>query len=599
MSEKLKKRDEIPSQYKWSIEAMYPDESQWDVDYKSVETEAEAFSKWEGNLCKDGPSLGKAFEERDAIYRKLEKLYVYGHMKKDEDNQVTQYQAMNEKAQVLISRVSAAMSFFIPEILETEESLLLSFLENTASLQVYDFAIRDLIRQKKHVLSKTEENMMAKFSEVTPGPKQTFSMLNNADMTFGQIENEGGKSIQLTHGNYINFLESKDRKVREAAFKAMYKQYTDHKNTLATTYNYNVKTKVVFSKLRKHPSALEASLSNDNVPKTVYTNLIDAINENLPVLHRYVDLRKKMLGLEDIRMYDMYVPLVQLEEKKIPYEKALEMVEAGLAPLGKEYLSILKKGFYEENWIDVYENQGKTSGAYSFGSYDSRPYVLLNYSDSMKDVMTIAHEMGHSVNSYYTRKTQPYVYGGHSIFTAEVASTVNESLMMDYFIKNAKTKEEKIYLINMYIEEFRTTVFRQTMFAEFEWLAHEGVESGEILTNEWLSKMYGDLNKKYFGPKVSYDAEINSEWSRIPHFYNAFYVYKYATGFSAATALSKGILSKEDKALERYLEFLKAGENDYPIPLLQNAGVNMLEKKPVADAMETFKSLIDQLEDMI
>ena len=439
---------------------------------------------------------------------------------------------------------------------------------------------------------------MAQLSEVTGATNDIFKMLNNADLTFGTVVDEDGDEVNLTHGNYITFMESQDRSLRKSAFTNMYEAYKAFINTIATTYNYNTKNDAVSARIRKYDSARQAALSSGNIPEEVYDNLIAVVNEYLPVLHRYIALRKKVLGVDELKMYDVYVPLVQLPKKEIPYEEALKMMQEGLSPLGAEYLSQVDKGT-KEGWIDVYENQGKTSGAYSFGSYDSKPYILLNYTNTLKDVFTIVHEMGHSMHSFYTRKTQPFAYGDHSIFTAEVASTVNESLLMQHLLAKETDAEMRKYLINYYIEEFRTTLFRQTMFAEFEMLTHREVENGGVLTAKWLCDVYDDLNKKYFGPALSEDEYIRYEWARIPHFYRAFYVYQYATGYSAATAISKRILTEGEPARKDYIEFLKSGSSDYPVALLKIAGVDMSSPEPIRMAMETFKGLVDELEKLL
>ena len=423
-------------------------------------------------------------------------------------------------------------------------------------------------------------------------------MINNADIKFGTIVDEDGDEVEVTHGRYGGLMESHDRRVRKEAYEHIYKAYGDLKNTIATNYNYNTKTDVVTARIRKYGSAREAALSGDNIPTEVYDNLVDTVNSRLSVLHRYVEARRRILKLDQVHMYDLYVPLVEMPKEKIPYGKALDIMREGLAPLGADYIARMNEGI-GAGWIDVFENEGKTSGAYSFGSYDSMPYILLNYDGRLKDVFTIVHEMGHSMHSYYTWKSQPFMYGGHSIFTAEVASTVNESLLMHHLLGNSKDPEEKKYLLNLYLEEFRTTLFRQTMFAEFEMLTHEAVENGEVLTAEWLCEEYGKLNRKYYGDKVAYDSQIELEWARIPHFYRAFYVYKYATGYSAATAISSKILNEGHAARDAYLEFLKTGESDYPIELLKIAGVDMGKPAPIIQAMDAFEKLVVEIEKLV
>lgn len=598
MSKQTKARDQIDAKYKWNIDAMYQDEDTWERDYKIIEEKGKEFLEFSGKLG-DGPAvLLNALQRKDSIWMILERVYVYARMKKDEDNRISKYQAMADKAQSLISKTAAYMSFFTPELLEIPEEKLRGYLEAEEGLKVYKFVIEEILREKAHVLSKSEENLMAQFSELTSATNSIFSMINNADIKFGTIIDEDGDEVEVTHGKYIGFMESHARRVRKEAFEHMYAAYEKQKNTLATTYNYNTKSDVVMARIRKYHSALESALSGDNIPVSVYDNLISTVNNHLDLLHRYVEVRRKMLGIDEVHMYDMYTPLVEMPREEISYEKALDMMREGLAPMGEDYLTRMNKGI-QEGWIDVYENEGKTSGAYSFGSYDSMPYILLNHSGKLKDVFTLVHEMGHSMHSNYTRTTQPFVYGGHSIFTAEVASTVNENILMKHLLEKTTNPEEKKYLLNLYIEEFRTTLFRQTMFAEFEKLTHEAIENGEVLTAEWLCEEYGKLNRKYFGDKVVYDKEIEIEWARIPHFYNAFYVYKYATGFSAAAAISDKILKEGTPARDAYIEFLKSGDSDYPINLLKIAGVDMSTPEPIEKAMATFEKLIVEIEKLV
>lgn len=599
MSDKLlKQRSDIDAKFKWDIEAMYPDEAQWEKDIADCVSAAEKFTRFQGKVTDSSDILFEALDEKDKIWRKLEHAFVYAAMKKDEDNRVDKYQSMDDKCGSAIAKVSAAMSFFAPELLAADEEKILQYIDENPKLELYRFALEDALREKKHVLSTAEENILAQLSEVTGATNDIFKMLNNADLTFGTVVDEDGDTVNLTHGNYITFMESHDRDLRKAAFTNMYEAYKAFINTIATTYNYNTKNDAVSARIRKYDSARQAALSSGNIPEEVYDNLIAVVNEYLPVLHRYIALRKKVLGVDELKMYDVYVPLVQLPKKEIPYEEALKMMQEGLAPLGTEYLAQVDKGT-KEGWIDVYENQGKTSGAYSFGSYDSKPYILLNYTNTLKDVFTIVHEMGHSMHSFYTRKTQPFAYGDHSIFTAEVASTVNESLLMQHLLEKETDAEMRKYLINYYIEEFRTTLFRQTMFAEFEMLTHKEIENGGVLTAKWLCDVYDDLNKKYFGPALSEDEYIRYEWARIPHFYRGFYVYQYATGYSAATAISKRILTEGEPARKNYIEFLKSGSSDYPVELLKIAGVDMSSPEPIRMAMETFKDLVDELEKLL
>ena len=598
-SKDLKTRNQIDKKYKWNIEAMISDESIIDKELETIKKDAASYEeKYSGKLSKDGETLLKAFKDRDDIWRRLEKIYVYARMKRDEDNAETVYQAMTDKCGAIIAAVSASMAFFTPELLTSSEEKIITFIDSTEGLKEYEFAIKDTLRQKSHILTKEEENIMAQMGEITGATNDIFTMLNNADIKFGEITDEDGDKVKITHGNYINFMESHDRNVRKSAYNAMYDSYKELINTIASAYNYNTKTDVINARIRKYDSARSAALSGDNIPEKVYDNLIKVVNDNLPVMHRYTELRKKLLGLDKLYMYDMYVPVIKLPEKTVSYEEALDMMNKALAPLGEEYLSKMNVGI-KEGWIDVYENKGKTSGAYSFGCYDSYPYILLNYTDTLKDVFTVIHEMGHSMHSRYTRDNQPYIYGSHSIFTAEVASTVNESLLMQYLLTNETDPEMKKYLLNIHLEEFRTTLFRQTMFAEFEDMTHKAIEEGNVLTAQWMCQKYEELNAKYYGPAVEKDETIKYEWARIPHFYNAFYVYKYATGYSAATAISGKILSEGKAAADNYIEFLKTGESDYPIELLKIAGVDMSSPQPIEKAMETFTNLLDEFESLL
>lgn len=598
-TKELKTRDQIDSKYKWNIEAMIPDESVISGELETIKKEAEAYGEdFAGRLTESADTLLAAFQKRDDIWRRLEKIYVYARMRRDENNAETKYQAMADQCNSVIAAVSASMAFFTPELLSASEETILAYIDAAPGLEIYRFAICDTMRQKAHILTQAEENILAQMSEITGATNDIFTMLNNADIKFGTIIDEDDDETEVTHGNFIKFMESHDRDVRKNAYNAVYDAYKELINTIASAYNYNTKTDVVSARIRKYESARAAALSGDNIPAEVYDNLVAEVHKNLPAMHRYVELRKKLLGVDKLYMYDMYVPLIKLPETSVSFEEGLDIMRDALQPLGEEYLTKMNKGI-EEGWIDVYENKGKTSGAYSFGCYDSYPYILLNYTDTLKDVFTIIHEMGHSMHSRYTRDEQPYIYGSHSIFTAEVASTVNESLLMQHLLRTKDEKEMRKYLLNMHLEEFRTTLFRQTMFAEFEDITHKAIESGETLTAEWMCQQYEDLNAQYYGSAVEKDDVIRYEWARIPHFYNAFYVYKYATGYSAATAISKKILTEGKPAAQDYIRFLKTGESDHPIELLKIAGVDMSSPLPVQQAMETFNQLLDEFESLL
>jgi oligoendopeptidase F len=442
------------------------------------------------------------------------------------------------------------------------------------------------------------EGLLADAGEIAEAPDNIFSMFNNADIKFPEIADESGEMVRITHGRYGQLLESADRRVRREAFEGVYATYKSYRNTLAAAFSSNVKQEAFFAKARKYNSTLEKALNAGNIPVEVYTNLVAAVHENMGLMHRYVSLRKKLLGVDELHMYDLYTPLIADVKMEIPFEEARKVVTKGLEPLGEEYAKILTEGF-NHRWIDIYENENKRSGAYSWGAYGTHPFVLLNYNDTLNNVFTLAHEMGHAIHSYHSDREQPYVYAGYKIFVAEVASTCNEALLIDYMLKNTEDKKEKAYLINHFLEKFKGTLFRQTMFAEFEMITHKMVEEGESLTAEALCKVYHDLNVEYFGEDIVIDPEIDMEWSRIPHFYNAFYVYQYATGYSAAIALSRRILSKGPEAITDYIRFLSSGGSNHPIELLKAAGVDMSTKEPVNQALKMFEELLNQMDELM
>ncbi len=594
----LKERQEIDNQYKWDLSVMFDTDLKWEEAYQSVTSGLKDIGRFEGILGESAETLYNFLEKKEALSRILSDVYVYARMKKDENNNETKYQAMSERSQTLAVEYSMALSFVTPELLAVPKEKIFGFIETKDELKIYTHYFEDMYRHKSHVLPKEQEALMAQFGEMMSAPQNIFGMINNADIKFGSIQDEEGETVEVTHGKYIKFLESPNRQVRKDAFEALFSAYEQQKNTIASTFNYNVKGDVLSSRIRKYDSALDSALKGDNIEQDVYDNLIQVAHDHIHLLHRYIKLRKKILKVDELHVYDLYTPLVKDMDKKVSYQDGLDLIRKGLAPMGEDYLEIMNKGF-SSKWIDVYENKGKTSGAYSFGTYDSPPYIMLNYTDTVKDVFTVAHEMGHSMHSYFTRNNQPPVYGSYSIFTAEVASTVNESLLMAYMINEASDVEEKKYLINHFMEQFRATFFRQTMFAEFEKITHEAVEKGEVLTVDWLCDKYYELNKFYYGDDLVHDDLIRMEWARIPHFYNAFYVYKYATGYSAAIELSRQIREEGDVARERYVNFLKSGDSDYPINLLKSAGVDMSKTTPIENAMKTFEKLVEEFEQFV
>ncbi|HFE9700812.1 oligoendopeptidase F [Clostridium perfringens] len=594
---KLRRRDEIPESDKWRIDKIYETTAKWNEELNKLKEEAPKLKDFEGKLG-NKEDLKAFLLLNEKLSRKLGKLYVYAHMRSHEDTSNPEMQSLVNKIDPYSAEFSSYTAYFVPEILSLKEGTIENFINEDKDLKQYKIYFEMILNEKPHILSKEVESVLASVSDCLGAPESIYSMLTNSDMTFGEIVDESGRKVELTEGNYISFIKSKDRKVREAAFKLLFGTYKKYENTLATSLTSSIKNFVFESKTRKYNSSLEASLKPNNIPVEVYYNALKTVDENMDALHRYVRIKKKLLNLEEIHMYDLYVPVIECKKEHLEYKDAISLVEEGLKPLGKEYLDIFNEGI-NEGWIDVYENKGKRSGAYSWGSYDTMPYVLLNYNYELNDASTLAHEMGHSIHSYYTRKTQPYIYGDYSLFCAEVASTTNEILLIHHLIEKETDKNKKLYLINQELEQIRTTVFRQLMFAEFELKTHEAIESGESLTSEVLCKMWKDINIKYFGEDMNVDEEISIEWARIPHFYSDFYVYQYATGYAAASSFANSILSKGEEAVEKYKGFLKAGGSMYPIDTLKMAGVDMTTSKPLKDTLDRFNELLDMLEEII
>jgi oligoendopeptidase F len=596
-SKSLPKRNEIPNEFKWRLEDIYPSDSAWEEDVAKVKTLIQQVAAKQGTLAESGKNLLDTLTLQDELMKTMDQVYVYARMRRDEDNTNSTYQALTDRATSLSTQAYSAISYIQPEILAIPTEQLERLQASEPGLAHYRFLLEEITRQKPHTLSASEEAILAQVSEISAAPAKIFGMLNNADIKFPMITDEKGEEIELTKGRYIQLMESKDRRVRKEAFEALYATYGKHRNTIAATLTSAVKRDVFYARVRKYQSALQAALFADNIDVSVYDNLIETVHEYLPLMHRYVALRKKMLGLPELHMYDLYVPIVAEVEMEIPYDQAVATIKEALRPLGDDYAKVLDEGF-TSGWIDVYENEGKTSGAYSWGSYTTHPYVLMNYQDNVNNMFTLAHEMGHALHSYFSNKTQPYTYADYRIFVAEVASTLNEALLMNHMLETTTDKHKRMYLINYYMEQFRGTLFRQTMFAEFEKAIHAKVEAEEALTADNLCEMYRQLNVKYHGPEMVIDSQIDLEWARIPHFYNNFYVYKYATGFSAATSLAKQILEEGQPAVDRYLAFLSSGGSDYPLNLLKKAGVDMASPQPIREALEVFKGLLEQMEEL-
>jgi oligoendopeptidase F len=591
---KIKTREEILESYKWNVEKIYKSIKEWENDFDSLKSMVPELSKFQGKMG-EAKELLHYLKLNEEISRLFEKLAVFAHLRADEDTTNTAFQILKDKIFTYLAKLKSTQAFFIPEILLLPEGTISREIQQISELRLYEFMLNDILKMKPHTLSKEQEEMLAAVSDCLEAPSNIFNMLSNADITFPAIKDEEGNDIELTEGNYGKFISSKDRKVREEAFKTLFNTYDKYKNTLATSLTSSIKNFVFKSKSRKYGSSLESSLKPNNIPLEVYYNTINTINDHLDSLHRYVRIKKKLLNLNDIHMYDLYVPIIDTPREHIEFKEAIEVAKEGIKLLGKEYLDIFNKGI-REGWIDIFENKGKRKGAYSSGSYDTMPYILLNYNYEFRDVSTLVHEMGHSIHSFFSQKSQPYIYSDYTLFCAEVASTTNENLLIRYLIDTEKDNTKRLYLINQELEQIRTTVFRQVMFAEFEKITHESIENGNPLSCDDLKKIWHELNIRYFGTDMIVDNEIDMEWARIPHFYSDFYVYQYATGYAAANSFTKVIIEEGESAVERYKSFLRSGGSDYPINILRNAGVDMLTPKPLENTIERFNTLLDMLE---
>jgi oligoendopeptidase F len=585
--------DKNTTQNRWQLEDIYQNQEEWEKDLRQVETLLEEMSAYQGRLGESTDTFFSALDLSTKIKELMIRVYSWARMKLDEDNSNPSAQALFGQAAALLTKVETALSFTAPETLALPDETVSNY-RRDHRFNTYSHYLDDLLRQKPHTLSTAEEQIVASTGEMTRTPNEIFKMLNNADLVFPTIWDEEGKEIQVTKGNFIRLMQSKNRRVRRDAFQALYGTYQKLENTFASTLNAGVKRDIFYSKVHHYQSARSASLFADNIPPAVYDSLVQTIRSNLHQLHRYMQLRKKTLGVDELHMYDIYAPLAEDVKWEITYPEAVEMLKKGVAVMGDSYGEILAKGL-NSRWIDIYERKGKTSGAYCDSIYGVHPFLLMSYQDNLDSAFTLAHEMGHAMHFYYSGQEQPFIYSAPAIFTAEVASTVHESLLMEYLLQTVTEQDKRYYLINYYLEMFRTTIFRQTMFAEFETIIHDQAEKGETLTSHFLKETYHQLNTDYHGEDMVVDREIDYEWARIPHFYDAFYVYKYATGMSAAVSLVKQILTKGKPAVEKYLSFLQKGGSDYPLNLLREAGVDMTSPQPVQDAIDRFSSLLDEL----
>ena len=597
MSLEILKRADVKKENTWATEDLYATDALWEEDLKRLSEYGDKIAAFEGKLMDSADNLYNYFKLSDELDILTDNLFNYASRKSDEDTKNNFYQAMFGKAYSELVKVESRSAFFEPELLAADESVIEGFYKEKPELEVYRIAINDVVRMKAHILSPEEERILALAGEISEAPGNINSMLNNADMKYPSIKDADGNELRVTHGSFIPLLESKDENVRRAAFESLYHTYADFKNTSASILSAQVKQLIFFAKSRHYNSTLEAALDGTNVPVSVYKNLIEAVHDNMHYMHKYVRLRKKLMKKDELHMYDLYTSIVPTADAKIPFEEAKKTVLEAVKPLGEEYQSILKEGF-DNRWIDIYENEGKRSGAYSAGAL-VHPYVLLNYKETLDSQFTLAHEMGHALHSYYSNHTQPTCYRHYRIFVAEVASTCNEALLMEHLLAKTTDKMERAYLINYFLEQFRTTLYRQTMFAEFEMKINEMVENGESLTADELCKLYRELNIEYYGEDIVVDHEIDMEWARIPDFYYNFYVFQYATGYSAAIALSRRILNEGESAVKDYLGFLKGGCSKDPVSLLRGAGVDMATKEPVNAALKLFGELIDELDELL
>ena len=594
----LKSRGDIPLEYTWNLESIYATNNDWESDFQHLQLRVPALEALQGTLDQSGQSLWLVLQTRDELFELLERLFVYASMRKDEDTTNSHYQGMADRVGQLYVRLLTAASFIEPEILALPQDTIDRFFQEAPELSLYRQQLNDLNRKRGHVLSAEIEAVLAAAGEMAESPGSIFTMIDNADLKLPVIVNENGEAVELTKGNYQIFIRSNNRTVRKAAFEAMHGTFLKQRNTIAATFAAQVKTDIFYARQHRYNSPREMALASYNIPVSVYDMLVESVHESLPLLNRYLKLRKRILQLDDLHMYDLYVPIVEEAPEDVSYDEARTIVAEALAPLGTEYVTTLRNGL-ARRWIDVYETPGKRGGAYSGGAYKTQPFILLNFQNNRESMFTLAHELGHSMHSFFTRSHQPYQYGEYTIFVAEVASTLNEALLTEYLLRTTTNRTQRLAVLNHSLEGFRGTLYRQTMFAEFEQRAHSQAEQGESLTADALSALYHALNEQYYGAETTIDELIDIEWARIPHFYSSFYVYQYATGISAASALAQQILHEGQPAVDRYLHFLHSGSSDFSIELLKKAGVDMTSPKPVRLALQLFESHLSQMEALL
>ncbi len=594
----LPERKDVPSEFKWHVEDIFPSDEAFLSVLDECRKDIDKLAAFQGHLGDSADILCDYLTEKERVMIQLDSLYSYAAQRSDEDTANPFYQDLKSQAVIINNHFFEVTAFEDPELLSLPENYLSEAVSSHPMLAPFAHYLEDTLRMKPHTLSREEEALMALTMDLGNSPQSIYYMFNNADIRFESVTDAQGNEVMISHGRFVPLLESTDRDLRKKVFHSYYRSFDQYKNTVAAMFSANLKKELFYTRARHYASSMEAHLSLNNIPTTVYNQLLEAVHDALPEMYRYVRLRRKMLGVNELHMYDVYTPLVAGEHSQIPFDEAMNIVSRGLTPLGEEYHHLLNKGMHE-GWIDIYENKGKRTGAYSGGDYAHHPFVLLNYQGTLDNVFTLAHEMGHSLHSWYANHTHNYTNASYSIFVAEIASTCNEALLMHDLLGRCTDPHEKLYLLNHYLDTFKGTLFRQTMFAEFEKIVHEKTAAGETLNAQALCRIYSDLNAIYFGPDMVNDPEIALEWARIPHFYRPFYVYQYATGFSAAIALSSRILTEGEPAVHDYIEFLKAGGSDYPIEVLKKAGVDMTTKEPVASALKVFASVLDELEKVI
>ncbi|HEL0522372.1 TPA: oligoendopeptidase F [Streptococcus equi subsp. zooepidemicus] len=590
-------RSHLEEKYTWDLSTIFATDAAWETEADSLLAAIEAARQQAGHLLDSSSSLLDITELHLELARRVEKLYVYASMKNDQDTTVAKYQEYQAKASGIYAKFSEAFSFYEPEFMDLTQETYQAFLAEKPELAVYDHFFDKLFKAREHVLSQAEEELLAGAQEIFNGAEETFSILDNADIAFPIVTNDKGEEVELTHGNFISLMESKDRTVRQAAYEAMYSTYEQFQHTYAKTLQTNVKVQNYKARVHKYASARQAAMSANFIPEAVYDTLLETVNKHLPLLHRYLKLRQEVLGLDDLKMYDVYTPLSETD-LAIGYDEALEKAEKVLAVFGQDYSERVHRAF-TERWIDVHVNKGKRSGAYSGGSYDTNAFMLLNWQDTLDNLYTLVHETGHSLHSTFTRETQPYVYGDYSIFLAEIASTTNENIMTEALLNEVEDDKERFAILNHYLDGFRGTVFRQTQFAEFEHAIHQADQNGEVLTSEYLNNLYADLNEKYYGLKKEDNHFIQYEWARIPHFYYNYYVYQYATGFAAASYLADKIVHGTQEDIDHYLTYLKSGNSDYPLEVIAKAGVDMGKGDYLEAAFKVFEERLTELEDLV